>query len=414
MSSHGLTDAKVRLFLLPKSGFFQRKKTSCIKNCLNPVWNEEFEYKFVALQELKTSRVLELTAWDYDRRGCNDFIGCVRLGPRPSDDDMGSKDWMTSNDREVEHWMVMLSHPGEWVEAWHDFQPSIGKRFTPLIEDLPSVESSHLLDAIESDGDLPEVEDFKPLVAVERGGEMHESEGFHPLVPAAKLGGFQKSEGSQALIAVDGVWVLQESTSSHSLAAATYVGDSKKREDSLLVVADGKGGGWRQSEDSTGLVDAGKDEDLQKLEDCHPLVAADKGWSSLESDDSHSLVNGEEVVDFQMSEDSHLLVHESEDCHPLIVASEVGQFEELEASHLSLVAEKSYDLTKANDSLVTPEVNSLNGSEHSLTFAAATKGGDLQTSEDSPPLIAAKKVNGLVKPNNSYFVCAQDENKVLG
>ena len=71
MNAHGLTNAKVRLLLLPKSSLLERKKTACVKGSLNPVWNKEFEYKYLVLQELKMSRVLDLKVWNYDRRGCN-------------------------------------------------------------------------------------------------------------------------------------------------------------------------------------------------------------------------------------------------------------------------------------------------------------------------------------------------------
>ena len=81
MDPFGLTDATVKLYLLPDRSSSTKKKTTVVKNSLNPVWNEEFEYKLVNLKELKTTRVLEVTVWDYDRRGSNDFIGGLRLGP---------------------------------------------------------------------------------------------------------------------------------------------------------------------------------------------------------------------------------------------------------------------------------------------------------------------------------------------
>lgn len=152
MDPHGLTDAAVRVFLLPRRSSFVKKKTACVKDSLNPVWNEQFEYKYVHSEDLKTNRVLELTVWDYDRRGCNDFIGCLRLGPSPNE--VGGKDWMDSNDEEMEHWTEMLAHPGEWVEAWHNLRPSlrshfashvgdprVSKDFNPLVADITSHDS---------------------------------------------------------------------------------------------------------------------------------------------------------------------------------------------------------------------------------------------------------------------------------
>ena len=147
MNPQGLTDSAVRIFLLPKRNPYSKKKTKCIKNTLDPVWNEDFEYKYVTLEELKSSRVLELSLWDYDRRGCNDFIGCVRLGPTPDETNSISKDWMDSTDSEANHWTEMLAHPGEWMEACHELQPSIASRFSeyPRIQE----ESDFSLDSDE-------------------------------------------------------------------------------------------------------------------------------------------------------------------------------------------------------------------------------------------------------------------------
>ena len=120
MDPFGLTDATVKLYLLPNRTSSSKKKTRIIKDSLSPVWNEEFEYKFVNLKELQTDRVLEATVWDFDRRGSNDFIGGVRLGlPRKH------KEWMDSVGEEVSHWEEVLSRPGEWVEHWHDLRASM-------------------------------------------------------------------------------------------------------------------------------------------------------------------------------------------------------------------------------------------------------------------------------------------------
>lgn len=120
MDPFGLTDATVKIYLLPNRSSSSKKKTRIVKDNLNPVWNEDFEYKFLNLKELKTERVLEVTVWDFDRRGSNDFIGGLRLGP-PSK----HKEWMDSVGEEVEHWEEVLARPGEWVERWHDLRSSM-------------------------------------------------------------------------------------------------------------------------------------------------------------------------------------------------------------------------------------------------------------------------------------------------
>lgn len=127
MDPNGLTDASVKMCLLPKQNSFARKKTETINDSLDPVWNEDFEFKLVSSAELASSRVLEFTVWDYDRRGCKDFIGCIRLGPGPPQDatNRRQKDWMDSTEEEAGQWAAMLERPGEWVEREHSLRTTI-------------------------------------------------------------------------------------------------------------------------------------------------------------------------------------------------------------------------------------------------------------------------------------------------
>ncbi len=80
----------------------------------------------ISLCHSKTWRPIEMTVWDYDQRGCNDLIGCLRLGPNPS----GGKEWMDSLEEEVKPWEEMLDHPGESVECCLDLIPSIRNLLT--------------------------------------------------------------------------------------------------------------------------------------------------------------------------------------------------------------------------------------------------------------------------------------------
>ena len=122
MDVNSLIDATVRCLLLPNRSLSSKRKTRVVKNSLSPVWNEEFTYK-VSRDELR-ERVLEVTLWDYDRRGSNDFVGGLRLGGSPS---LGGnrEEWMDSVRDEAVHWKAMLAHPGEWVEEWHTLRPSM-------------------------------------------------------------------------------------------------------------------------------------------------------------------------------------------------------------------------------------------------------------------------------------------------
>ena len=125
MDEHGLTDATVKFYLLPNQSSSGKRKTKVINNKLNPVWDEQFTYENIFLDDLSSQRVLEVTVWDYDRRGSNDFIGGLRIGPNPDSVTDGLKDWMDSIGDEVSHWEAMLERPGEWVERWHDLRPSM-------------------------------------------------------------------------------------------------------------------------------------------------------------------------------------------------------------------------------------------------------------------------------------------------
>lgn len=122
MDPSGKTESAVKMYLLPRRA--PRKKTTFIKDTLNPQWNQGFEFRGVTLEDLKNNRVLEFTVWDYDRRGCNDFIGCLRLGPDPHSS-KHKKEWMDSTSEESKQWQDALDQIGEWVEVEHSLRPSI-------------------------------------------------------------------------------------------------------------------------------------------------------------------------------------------------------------------------------------------------------------------------------------------------
>ena len=125
MDSGDSTNPFVRCYLLPNVHLRGKRKSAVIPKTLNPVWNEEFSYKMVYSEDLRTERALEVTVWDMDRRGTNSFMGCVRLGPNPLTFGHAQvEDWMDSFGEEVIHWEEMLANPGEWVEHWHTLRPS--------------------------------------------------------------------------------------------------------------------------------------------------------------------------------------------------------------------------------------------------------------------------------------------------
>ena len=112
-----------RCYLLPNRFVDSKKKSKVLSNTLNPVWNSEFMFHHIAHEDLESSRVLEITVWDEDRRGVNQFIGGIRLGPDPLTSI--NVEWMDSIGDEVTHWEDMLAHPGEWVEQWHYLRPTM-------------------------------------------------------------------------------------------------------------------------------------------------------------------------------------------------------------------------------------------------------------------------------------------------
>ncbi|XP_068215845.1 regulating synaptic membrane exocytosis protein 2-like [Palaemon carinicauda] len=63
-----------KMFLLPDRSEKSKRRTKAIGNSLDPRWNQTFVYCPLRRAELKT-RSLEITVWDYDRYGANDFLG---------------------------------------------------------------------------------------------------------------------------------------------------------------------------------------------------------------------------------------------------------------------------------------------------------------------------------------------------
>ena len=118
-------------------------------NSIAPVWEEVFVYKG-SEKDLLTQRVLEVTIWDFDKRGSNDFIGGVRIGPARSGSASQGPDWMDSFGDELVHWESVMARPGEWVEQWHTLRPRMDKSIsslpkkpsTPFIRELSPVRES--------------------------------------------------------------------------------------------------------------------------------------------------------------------------------------------------------------------------------------------------------------------------------
>ena len=63
-----------KVFLLPDRSEMSKRRTKTIHNCNNPLWSQTFLYGNIQWAELQ-SRLLEVTVWDFDRFGANDFLG---------------------------------------------------------------------------------------------------------------------------------------------------------------------------------------------------------------------------------------------------------------------------------------------------------------------------------------------------
>jgi hypothetical protein len=67
-----------KLFLLPDRSERSKRRTKTLANTNHPRWNQSFVYSNVRRDELR-QRVLEVTVWDYDRFGANEFLGEVTI-----------------------------------------------------------------------------------------------------------------------------------------------------------------------------------------------------------------------------------------------------------------------------------------------------------------------------------------------
>ena len=89
-----------------------------LKDSSDPEWNEQFVFDHLKLEDLRKNRVIELTVWNSSKNTKHyDFIGGVRLGPRPHHKKQLS--YMDSSENELSHWMSVVNTPGECVEQLH-------------------------------------------------------------------------------------------------------------------------------------------------------------------------------------------------------------------------------------------------------------------------------------------------------
>ena len=88
-----------------------------LKDSNDPEWNEQFVFDHLKLEDLRKSRVIELTVWNSTNTKHYDFIGGLRLGPPPNHKKQLS--YMDSSGNELSHWMSVVNTPGQCVEQLH-------------------------------------------------------------------------------------------------------------------------------------------------------------------------------------------------------------------------------------------------------------------------------------------------------
>ena len=101
--------------LLPR-GKYEKFKSAVVQCDTNPTYNTMYQFDKVTDVELSYDRVLEITIWE-PHRNTNEFVGGVRLGPKPQAGNMNK--WMDCVGSEVSQWEEMMADPNKWIDRWH-------------------------------------------------------------------------------------------------------------------------------------------------------------------------------------------------------------------------------------------------------------------------------------------------------
>ena len=113
--------------LLPR-GKSERFKSDIVQGNSDPTYNVKFKFEKVSDVELSYDRALEITIWE-PYRNTNEFIGGIRLGPKPQPSTTGAnKEWMDSIGSEISQWELMTARPEQWADEWHALRSSMKPR----------------------------------------------------------------------------------------------------------------------------------------------------------------------------------------------------------------------------------------------------------------------------------------------
>ena len=144
--------------LLPD--YKKKFKTKACKDTTDPVWNEKFVFEKLKLEDLRSNRVVELTVWDLSKNKQYDFIGGLRLGPRPHHDN--PLPYMDSSDTELRHWMSVMDSPGQSIEQLHTLRHNMDPRTITIATSEPSKEE--ITNATSANKEVPRYDVTKDVI----------------------------------------------------------------------------------------------------------------------------------------------------------------------------------------------------------------------------------------------------------
>ncbi|XP_023346790.1 regulating synaptic membrane exocytosis protein 1 [Eurytemora carolleeae] len=105
-----------KLYLLPDRSERSKRRTKTLANTNHPRWNQSFVYLAIRRRDLR-SRILEVTVWDYDRFGANEFLGevTIDLAVSPLDEE-AEWHYLSANQGRA-------SHHGDSRQGWLSDSP---------------------------------------------------------------------------------------------------------------------------------------------------------------------------------------------------------------------------------------------------------------------------------------------------
>ncbi|XP_076444658.1 uncharacterized protein LOC143282778 [Babylonia areolata] len=127
--SNGMSDPFVKGYLLPDRGKTSKQKTGVVKNSVNPTWDDTLVFEGVDAMEM-AERCLELTVWDHETLGTNQFLGGARLNLGLGSVKGAQVEWMDARGQESILWQGMMERPNSWVEARLPLRANMGKAGT--------------------------------------------------------------------------------------------------------------------------------------------------------------------------------------------------------------------------------------------------------------------------------------------